>query len=68
MQEIHGNQLTGWRVSVIGVRFLFNFPELELRTATEFFQMNQFFASDGQSIGVLVSASVLPVNIQTDLL
>ena len=40
MQEIHGNQLTGWRVSVIGVRFLFNFPELELRTATEFFQMN----------------------------
>ena len=28
------------------------------------FQMNQFFASGGQSIGVLASASVLPVNIQ----
>ena len=28
------------------------------------FQMNQFFSSGGQSIGVSVSASVLPVNIQ----
>ena len=28
------------------------------------FQMSQFFASDGQSIGVSASASVLPVNIQ----
>ena len=28
------------------------------------FQMSQFFASDGQSIGVLASASVLPMNIQ----
>ena len=28
------------------------------------FPMSQFFASGGQSIGVLVSASVLPVNIQ----
>ena len=28
------------------------------------FQMSQFFASGGQSIGVSVSASVLPVNIQ----
>ena len=28
------------------------------------FQMNQFFASDGQSIGALASASVLPMNIQ----
>ena len=28
------------------------------------FQMNQFFASVGQSIGVSASASVLPVNIQ----
>ena len=26
--------------------------------------MNQFFASGGQSIGVSVSASVLPLNIQ----
>ena len=28
------------------------------------FQMNQFFASSGQSIGVSASASVLPMNIQ----
>ena len=28
------------------------------------FQMNQFFASDGQSIGVSASTSVLPMNIQ----
>ena len=28
------------------------------------FQMNQFFTSGGQSIGVSASASVLPVNIQ----
>ena len=28
------------------------------------FPMSQFFASDGQSIGVSVSASVLPMNIQ----
>ena len=28
------------------------------------FQMSQFFTSGGQSIGVLASASVLPVNIQ----
>ena len=28
------------------------------------FQMNQFFASDGQSIGVSALASVLPMNIQ----
>ena len=28
------------------------------------FQMSQFFTSGGQSIGVLISASVLPMNIQ----
>ena len=28
------------------------------------FQMSQFFASDGQSIGVSASTSVLPINIQ----
>ena len=32
--------------------------------ASESFHMTQFFASDGQSIGVSVSASVLPMNIQ----
>ena len=32
--------------------------------ASGLFQMNQFFASGGESIGVLPSASVLPVNIQ----
>ena len=32
--------------------------------ASESFQMNQFFASGGQSIRVSVSISVLPLNIQ----
>ena len=32
--------------------------------ASESFQMSQFFASVGQSTGVLASASVLPMNIQ----
>ena len=32
--------------------------------ASESFQMNQFFTSVGQSIGVSASASVLPMNIQ----
>ena len=33
-------------------------------TASESFQMSQFFASGGQSIGVSASASVLPMNTQ----
>ena len=32
--------------------------------ASEYFQMNQFFTSGGQSIGVSVSTSILPMNIQ----
>ena len=32
--------------------------------ALGFFQISQFFESDGQSIGVSASASVLPMNIQ----
>ena len=32
------------------------------------FQMSQFFASGGQSIGVSASASVFPMNIKTDFL
>ena len=32
--------------------------------ASGFFQMSQFFASGGQSIGVSASASVLPMNIE----
>ena len=32
--------------------------------ASESFKMSKFFASGGQSIGVLASASALPVNIQ----
>ena len=32
--------------------------------ASRSFQMSQFFASDGQSIGVSASTSVLPMNIQ----
>ena len=37
-------------------------PSIFLRTGS--FQMSQFFASGGQSIGVSASASVLPMNIQ----
>jgi len=37
---------------------------LQYFPASGSFQMNQFFASDGQSIGVSASASVLPMNIQ----
>ena len=33
-------------------------------SASESFQMSQFFTSGGQSIGVSASASVLPINIQ----
>ena len=32
--------------------------------ASESFPLSQFFASDGQSIGVSTSASVLPMNVQ----
>ena len=32
--------------------------------ASEYFQMSQFFASGGHSIGASASASVLPMNIQ----
>ena len=37
---------------------------LESFPASESFQMSQFFASGGQSIGVSASTSVLPMNIQ----
>ena len=37
---------------------------LQSFTASGSFQMSQFFASGGQSIGASVSASVLPMNIQ----
>ena len=37
---------------------------LQFFPASGSFQINQFFASGGQNIGVSVSASVLPMNIQ----
>ena len=37
---------------------------LQLFPASGSFQMSQFFASGGQSIGVSASTSVLPINIQ----
>ena len=37
---------------------------LQSFSASESFQMSQFFASGGQSIGISASASVLPMNIQ----
>ena len=39
-------------------------PSFSLSQHQGFFQMSQFFASGGQSIGVSASASVLPMNIQ----
>ena len=48
--------------SVIPFSCLQSFPE------SGSFQMSQFFASGGQSIGVSVLASVLPMNIQFDFL
>ena len=40
------------------------FSHLQSFPASGSFQMSQFFASGGQSIGVSASASVLPMNIQ----
>ena len=40
------------------------FPCFQSFPASGSFPMNQFFASGGQSIGVSVSASVFPLNIQ----
>ena len=39
-------------------------PAFNLSQHQGLFQMSQFFASGGQSIGVSASASVLPINIQ----
>ena len=39
-------------------------PAFNLSQSQGFFQMSWFFTSGGQSIGVLASASVLPMNIQ----
>ena len=41
-----------------------SFSRLQSFPALESFQMSQLFASDGQSIGVSASTSVLPVNAQ----
>ena len=40
------------------------FSRLQFFPASGSFQMSQFFAAGGQSIGASASASVLPVNIQ----
>ena len=40
------------------------YSHLQIFPASGMFPMSQFFASGGQSIGVLASASVVPVNIQ----
>ena len=37
---------------------------LQYFPASGFFQMSQFFASGGQSVGISVSASVFPMNVQ----
>ena len=55
--------LSGWCHLTISSSVV-PFSCLQYFLASGSFQMSQFFASDGQSIGVSASTSVLPVNIQ----
>ena len=59
----HVLELTQTHVHQIGDVIPFS-SHLQSFPASGFFQMSQFFASGGQSIGALASASVLPMNIQ----
>ena len=53
-----------WCHSTISSLVITFFSCLQSTTAPGSFPMSQFFVSGGQSIGVSVSASVLPMNIQ----
>ena len=56
--------LTWWYHPTISSSVIPFSSRLQSLPASGSFQMSQFFASDGQSIGVSASASVLPINIQ----
>ena len=56
--------LRQWHHSTISSSVVPFSSSLQSFPASGSFQMSQFFASGGQSIGVLASTSVLPMNIQ----
>ena len=56
--------LSRWCHPTISSSVVLFYSCLQSFPASGSFQMSQFFASDGQSIGVSASASVLPMNIQ----
>ena len=56
--------LSRWCHPTISSSVVSSSSHLQSSPASESFQMNQFFTSGGQSIGVSASASVLPMNIQ----
>ena len=63
---VHSNScpLSQWCHPTVSSSVVPFFSYLRSFTASGSFPMSQFFASDGQSIGVSVSASILPMNIQ----
>ena len=56
--------LSQWCHPTISSSVIPFFSHLQSFPASGSFQMSQFFASDGQSIGVSASASVLPMTVQ----
>ena len=64
--RVHPNScpLSRWCHPIISSSVVPFSSRLQSFPASESFQMNQLFASDGQSIGVSASASVLPMNTQ----
>ena len=56
--------LSQWRHPTISSSVIPFSSRLQSFPASGPFQMSQFFTSGGQSIGVLASSSVLPMNIQ----
>ena len=61
--QTHSCPLSQWRHPTISSSVI-PFSRLQSFPASGSFQISQFFTSGGQSIGVLASASVLPMNIQ----
>ena len=64
--RVHSNScpLSQWCHPTVSSSVVPFFSYLQSFPASGSFPMSQFFASGGQSIGVSVSASILPMNIQ----
>ena len=64
--KVHSNSfpMSQWCHPTISSSVVHFFSRLQSFPASGYFPMSQLFASDGQSIGVSVLASVLPMNIQ----